>query len=137
MPVDGLVDASSAQAVQPIQFDIGGEDMDGVSTISNLDEEIEDISFVLFIPFRSLLLSLPVSIPPVSVRFPVLISCFQTSCMHLMLCQIFSLLAEYFQLFLIVMADFLILLCNSCQSLHDEEEFFSPRGTMSFKSSTH
>ena len=125
MPVDGLVDAGSAQAVQPIQFDIGGEDMDGVVSISDWDEEIEDVSFILLIPLGSLCLPLPVGIPPVGILFPMFIGCFQVSCVHLALCQLLPLLLECFELFLIVSADFLIFLCNSCQSLCDEEEFLS------------
>ena len=137
MSVDGLIDASSAQAIQPILFDVGGKDMDGMITISNWDEEVKDVSFILFIPLQSLCLPFPGSIPPVSVSLPVLIGFFQMSHMHLMLCQILSLLAEYFQLFLIVMANFLILLSNSCQSLHNELEFLSSGGAVPFKSSTH
>ena len=134
MLIDGLIDTNSAQAVQSVQLDIGGED---IIAVSNWDEEIEDVSFILFISFWSLCLPLPVSIPPVSVCFPVLIGHFQMSCMHFALCQILSLLAECFQLFLIVMADFLILSRNPCQSLHNEEEFFSAGGTMSFESGAH
>ena len=137
MSIDGLVDADGAQTVQPVQLDIGGKDMDGVVSISDWDEEVKDISFIFFIPLGSLCLSFPVSIPPVSVYFPVLIGCFQMSHVCLMLCQVLSLLLEYFQLFLIVVADFLILLRNSCQSLHDEEEFLSSGGTVSFESSAH
>ena len=137
MLVDGLVDADSAQAIQSIQLDIGGKDMDGVITISDWDEEIEDVSFILFISLGSSCLPLPVSVPSVHVLLPVLIGCFQTSCMCLTLCQILSSLAEYFQLFLIVAANFLILLCHSCQSLHNEEEFQSTWGAVSFESSTH
>ena len=137
MPVDGLIDTNGAQAVQSIQLDIGGKDMDGVIAISDWDEEIKDISFVFLIPFWSSCLLFPVSVPPISVCFPVFVGHFQMSRMHLMLCQVLSSLAEYFQLFLIVVANFLILLCNSCQPLHDEEKFFSSGGTMSFESSTH
>ena len=35
MSVDGLIDAGGAQAVQPVLFDVRGEDMDGTITISN------------------------------------------------------------------------------------------------------
>ena len=111
--------------------------MDGVVAVSDWDEEIEDVSFIFFIPLGSLCLPFPVSVPPVSFRFPVLIGCFQASHMCLALCQILSSLMEYFQLFLIVVADFLVLLRNSCQSLHNEEEFLSSRGTVSFESSAH
>ena len=113
MLVDGLINTDSAQTVQSIQLDIGGKDMDGGIAISDWDEEIKDISFILFIPFWPSCLPFPVSVPPVSVCFPVLIGCFQMSCMCLTLCQVLSSLAEYFQLFLIVAADFLILLHNS------------------------
>ena len=136
MSVDGLIDADGAQAVQPIMFDIGGEDMDGLVAISDWDEKVEDISFVLFIALWSSCLPFPVSIPLVSVHLPVLIGCFQMSCMCLALCQIFSSLAEYFKLFLIVVANFLIFSHNSHQSLCNEEEFLSSRGTVPFKSST-
>ena len=40
MAVDWLTDASSAQAVQAIMFNEGGEDMYGVVTISDWEEEI-------------------------------------------------------------------------------------------------
>ena len=62
MLVDGFINTDSAQAVQSVQLDIGGEDMDGIITIRDWDEEIEDISFILFIPFRSSCLPLPVSV---------------------------------------------------------------------------
>ena len=101
--------------------------MDGVITISNWDEEIEDVSFVFLIALRSLLLLFPVSIPSVCVCFPMLVGCFQMSCVCFVLCQILPSLLEYFKLFLIVVADFLIFLHNSCQSLCNEEEFLPPR----------
>ena len=47
MPVDGLINAGSAQAVQSIRLDVGGKDMDGVITISDWDKEVEDVSFIL------------------------------------------------------------------------------------------
>ena len=125
MPVDGLVDADSAQAVEPIQFDVGGKDMHGVIAIRNWDEEIKDVSFVFFIPFQPLLSSLPIHIPSISVLLPVFVGFFQVSCMHLMLCQVLASLLECFKLFLIVSADFLIFLRNSCQSLRNEEELLS------------
>ena len=125
--VDGLVDAKGAQTVQSIQFDVGSEDMDGMISVSDWDEEIEDVSLVLFVALRSLLLPLPVSAPSVCVHFPMLVGGFQMSRMCFMLCQILPLLLEYFKLFLIIAADFLIFSCNSCQSLRDEEEFLSPR----------
>ena len=137
MLVDGLVDADSAQAVQSILFDEGSKDMDGIVTISDWDEEIRDVSFIFFISLWSSCLPLPVSVPSVCVCLPVLVGCFQMSCMHLTLCQILSLLVEYFQLFLIVVADFLILSCHSCQSLRNEEKFLSTWGAVPFKSSTH
>ena len=135
--VDGFVDANGAQAVQPILFDVGGKDMDGVIAVSDWDKEIKDVSFILFIPLWPSCLPIPVSEPFVIVCLPVLVCFFQVSCMHLTLCQILSSLAEYFQLFLIVVADFLILSCNSCQSLCNEEEFFSSRGAVSFEGSAH
>ena len=96
-------------------------------SISDQDEEVEDISFVLLIALRPLHLSFPVSVLSVHVCFPMLIGCFQTSCMHFAFCQILPLLLEYFKLFLIVMANFLIFSHNSCQSLRYEEEFLSTR----------
>ena len=126
MLIDGLVDPSSAQAVQPIQFDEWGKDVDGVRSISDGDEEVIDISFVLFVSLQSLHLPLPSIISLVHVLLPVFIGCFQTSHMHFAFCQIFPLLLEYFKLFLIVMANFLIFSCNSCQSLHNEKEFLPP-----------
>ena len=134
MLVDGLIDANGSQAVQSILLDKRGKDMDGLVTVSDWDEEIKDISFVLFIPLWSSCLPLPFSIPSVHVHLPVLIDCFQMSHMHLVLCQILSLLVEYFQLFLIVAADFLILSHHSCQSLHDEEKFLSTWGAVPFES---
>ena len=137
MSIDGLVNTDGAQTVQPFLLDIGGEDMDGVITISDWDEEVKDISFIFLIPLQSLCLLVPIGIPPVSVSFPVLVGFFQLSHMCLTLFQILPLLLEYFQLPLVISADFLILACNSSQSLHNEEELFSPRGAMSFKSSAH
>ena len=125
MLVDGLVDTNSAQTVQPVQFDVGGEDMHGVIAISNWDEEIEDISFIFLVSLWSLNLPFPGSVPPVGVFLPVLVGHFQVSCVCLTFGQLISSLLEGFELLLIVMADFLILLCNSCQSLHDEKELFS------------
>ena len=127
MSIDGLIDAGGAQTVQPLQFDIGGKDMDCMVAISDWDEEIEDISFIFFIPLRFLSFSFPLGIPPVSVHFPVLIGCLQVSHMCLMLCQILLSLLENFELFLVVAADFLIFSHNSCQSLHEEEELLSSR----------
>ena len=54
-----------------------------------------------------------------------------------MLCQIFTSLFEYLRLFLIVVANFLVLVHNSSQSLCNEEEFLSTWGPMSFKSGMH
>ena len=125
MPVDRLINADGAQAVEPIQFDVGGKDVHGVIAIRNWDEEIKDVSFVFFIPLWSLFSSLPSCVLSISVLLPVLIGFFQVSCMCLMLCQVLTSLLEYFELFLIVLADFLIFSRNSCQSLHDEEELHS------------
>ena len=135
--VDRLIDADGAQTVQPIQFDIGGKDMHGVIAVSNWDEEVEDIAFVFLITLWSLSLPFPGSIPLLSVFLPVLIGCFQVSCMRLMLGQLVSSLLECFELPLIVMADFLIFLCNSCQPLCDEKELFSTQRPVSLKSSAH
>ena len=137
MLIDGLVNANSSQTVQSFLFDIGGNDMDGVITVSDWDEEVEDISFIFLIPLWSLCLPVPVGIPPISVSFPVLIGFFQPSHMCLTLCQILPLLLEYFQLSLVVLADFLILVHNSSQSLCNEEEFFPFGGAVPFESSAH
>ena len=137
MLVDGFVDANGTQTVQSIQFDVGGEYVHGVVTIGDGDEEVEDVPFVLFIPFRCLSSSLPFCISPVSVFCPVLVGFFQASCIHLMLCQIVTSLFEDLELFLIVTADLLIFSHNSHQSLHNEEEFLPSWCPVSFKSSTH
>ena len=137
MSVDGLVDASGAQAVQPIQLDIGGEDMHDMVAVSDWDEKIEDISFIFFVALWPSTFLLPLHIPLVCVLLPVFIGCFQVSCMCLMLCQIIASLLECLKLFLIVMADFLIFSHNSSQSLHDEEELFSAWCSVSFESSAH
>ena len=137
VPVDGFIDADGTQAVQSIQFDVWGEYMHGVVTVGDRDEEVKDVPFIFFISFWSPTLLLPVSIPPVCVLLPVLVGCFQVSPMRFMLCQILSSLLEYLKLLLVVMADFLILSHNSCQSLHNEEEFLSSGGPVSFESGTH
>ena len=54
-----------------------------------------------------------------------------------MLCQIVTSLFESLKLFLIVMADFLIFVCNFCQSVCDEEELLPAWVPMSFESSMH
>ena len=137
MVVDGLVDTDGAQTVEPIQFDVGGENMHGVIAIRDWDEEIEHISFIFLISFWCLPSSLPLHIPSVGVFRPVLVDFFQTSRMHLVLCQLVALLLEYFELFLVVAANFLIFSHNSRQSLCNEEEFLPTRGPMSFESSMH
>ena len=137
MPVDRLVNADGAQAVEAIQLDIGGKDMHSVVTIGDWDEEIKDISFIFLISLRCLPSSLPLRVPPVSILSPMLVGFFQASRICLMLCQIVALLFEDFELFLIVAADFLILACNSSQSVCNEEEFLSPGISMAFKSSVH
>ena len=137
MPVDGLIDANGAQAVEPVQLDVGGKDMHGVIAVRNWDEEIKDISFIFFISFQCLLSSLPGRILSISVLLPVFIGFFQASCMHLTLCQVLALLFECFELFLVVATNFLIFSCNSCQSLCDEEELLPPWQPVSFKSGAH
>ena len=137
MPVDGFIDANGTQAIQSIHFDIWGKYMHGVVTVGDRDEEVKDIPFIFFISFWSLAFSLPFSVPPVHVLLPVFVGCFQVSCMCLMLCQVFSLLLEYFELFLIVATNLLIFSCNSCQSLRDEEEFLPCRCPMSLESGAH
>ena len=127
MPIDGLIDPGGAQTVQSIQFDEWGEDVDGVSSISDGDEEVIDVSFILFISLRSSCLSLPLIIPSVRVLLPMLVGCFQVSHVHLAFHQISFPLLECFKLFLIVMANLLIFSHNSCQSLHNEEELLPSR----------
>ena len=76
MSIDGLINANSAQAVQSVQFNVGSKDMDGVVSISDWEEEVKDISIILFISLRSPHFSLPVSVSSIHVCFPVLIGCF-------------------------------------------------------------
>ena len=137
VPVDGLVDTDGTQAVEAIQLDIGGEDVHGVVTVRDWDEKIKDVSFVFFIPLRGLPSSLPLCIPLVSVFGPVFVSFLQVSHICLTLCQIVPLFFEHFELFLIVAADFLILVRNSSQSMGNEEELLPPWVSMSFKSGVH
>ena len=111
--------------------------MHGVVTVGDRNEEVKDIPFILLISFWRLPSSLPFCIPSISVFHPVLVGFFQVSHVCLMLCQIFALLLEYLELFLIVTANFLVLARNSSQSLCDEEEFLPTQGPMSFKSSMH
>ena len=111
--------------------------MHGVVTIKDGNEEVKDVPFVLLISFWRLPSSLPFCILSISVFCPVLVGFFQVSCVCLTLCQIFASLFEYLKLFLIVMANFLVLARNSSQSLCDEEEFLPTRGPMSFKSGMH
>ena len=111
--------------------------MHGVVTIGDRNEEVEDIPFVLLISFWHLPSSLPFCILSISVFHPVLVGFFQVSHMCLTLCQIFASLFEYLELFLIVTADFLVLVRNSSQSLCDEEEFLPTQGPMSFESGMH
>ena len=131
VPVDGLVNADGAQAIEAIQFDefdVRGEDVHGLVTVGDRDEKVKHISF------GCLSSPLPLLIPPVGVFGPVFVGFFHASHIHFVLCQIFALLFESFELLLIVMADFLIFVRNSSQSLCDEEEFLSPRVSMSFES---
>ena len=137
MLIDGLVNTSGAQAIQSIQFDVGGKNVHGVVTVRDGNEEVKDVPLVFFIPLWSSTLLLPLSVSLVHVFLPVLVGGFQVSRMCLMLCQIFSSLLEYFKLFLIVVADFLVLARNSCQSLCNEEEFLPFGCPMSFESSAY
>ena len=116
-------------------FDIGGEDMDGVIVISDWDEEIRDVAFIFLISLWPLLLLIPVHEPFIIVSLPVLVGFFKASCICLALCQSFSLLLEYFQLFVVALSDFHILLHNSCQYLGNVEELLSARRFMSFEGS--
>ena len=137
MPVDGLIDSDSAQAVEPIQLDVGGKNMHGVVAIRDWDKEIEDVSFIFLISFWCLTPSLPFCVPSVSIFFPVFVGFFQVSHVHLMLCQVLTSLFEGLELFLIVMANLLIFLHNSHQSLSNEEELLSAWCPVSFEGSTH
>ena len=122
MLVDGLVNADGAQTVQSVQFDVWGKDMHGVVSIRDWNEEIKDVSFIFLIALWPSTLLLPLHVPLVHVFLPMFVGCFQVSRTCLTLCQIFPSLFEYFKLFLIVVADFLIFVHNSCQSLCNEEE---------------
>ena len=137
MPVDGLIDTSGAQAVEAIQLDVGGEDVHGVVTIGDRDEEIKDVSLVFLVPLGCSSFPLPFLIPPVSVFGPMLVGFFHVSHVRLAFFQIVASLLEDLELLLIVMADFLIFACNSCQSMCDEEEFLPSRVPMSFESGVH
>ena len=137
LAADWLTDTGSAQAVQAIVLDEGGKDMYGVISISDWEEEIWDVAFILFIPLWPLLLLVPVSKPFVVVCLPVFIGFLKTSCICLVLCQSLSSLLEYSQLFMVVTTDFFILSHNSCQSLGDVEEFFPAGGAVPFESSTY
>ena len=137
MLIDGLVNTDSAQAVQSIQFDVGGKDMHGVVTIGDRNEEVEEVPFIFFVSFWCLPSPFPFHISLVSIFHPVLVGFFQTSHMCLAFCQIITPLLEYFELLLIVVADFLIFSCNSSQSLCDEEELLPAWCPVSFESGTH
>ena len=137
LSVDWLADAGSAQTVQAIVLDERGKDMDGMIAVSDWDEEIRDIAFILFVLLWTPVLLVPICEPLVTVSFPVFIGLFKVSCIHLALCQSFSSLLKYFQLFMVAATDFFILLCNSCQSLSDMEELFPAWGAVSFKSSAY
>ena len=137
MLVDGFINANGTQTVQSIQFDVGGKYVHGVVTVRDGDEEVEDVPFVLFIPFRHLSSPLPFHISLVSVFCPVLVGFFQASRVCLVLCQIITSLFEDLELFLIVAANLLIFSHNSCQSLHSEEEFLPSWCPVSFESGTH
>ena len=137
MPIDGLVDADGAQAVEPVQLDVWGKDVHGVVTIGNWDKEVKDVSFIFLISLRCLSSPLPFLVPPVGVFSPVLVGFFQVSHIRLAFCQIFAPLLEDLKLFLVIAADFLIFLRNSSQSLCDEEELLSSRGPVSFESGTY
>ena len=137
VPVDGLINANSAQAVEAVQLDVGGKDVHGVVTIGDQNEEIKDVSFIFLISLRCLPSSLPLHVPLVGVFGPVLVGFFQASHICFVFCQIVASLFEDLELFLIVAANFLILVRNSSQSMCNEEEFLPPGIPMSFKSSMH
>ena len=59
MPVDRLTNAGGAQAVQSIELDVGGKDMDDMVTIDDRDEKVKDVSFVFLIPFWPSLFCVP------------------------------------------------------------------------------
>ena len=124
MSVDWLINTSGAQTVQAIVLDERGENMDGMIAVSDWDEEIGDVAFVLFVPLWTSVLLVPICKPLVIVSLPVFVGLFKVSHICFMLCQSFSLLSEYFQLFMVAVTDFSVLLHNSCQSLSDVEELF-------------
>ena len=100
LSVDWLANTGSAQTVQAVVLDERGKDMDGMITISDWDEEIRDIAFILFIPLWTPVLLVPICKPLVTVSLTVFIGLFKVSCVCLVLCQSFSSLLEYFQLFI-------------------------------------
>ena len=111
--------------------------MHGMVTVGDRDKEVKDVPFIFLISFWCLSSPLPFCVPLVSVFCPVFVGFFQVSRMRLMLCQIVSLLFEGLELFLIVVADFLIFSHNSCQSLCNEEEFLPTWCPVSFERGTH
>ena len=137
MPVDGLVDTNSAQAVETIQFDVRGKDMHGVVTVRDRDEKVKDVSFIFLIPFWCPTFPLPLLVPLVSVFGPVFVGFFHVSRICLMFCQFVVSLFEGLELLLIVVANFLIFVHNSSQSVCNEEEFLPPQVPMSFESGVH
>ena len=137
MMVNGLIDTNSAQTVESVQFDVGGKNVHGVIAIRDWDEEVKHVSFIFLISLWHLPSSLPFRVPLVGVFCPVFVGFFQASHVCLAFCQIITPLLEYLNLFLVVMADFLILSCNSSQSLRNEEELLPAWCPVSFESSTH
>ena len=137
LSVDWLTDAGGAQTVQAIVFDERGKNMYGMVAVSDWDEEIGDVTFILFVPLWTPVLLVPISKPLVIVCLPMFIGFFKVSCICLTFCQSFPLLLEYLQLFMVALTDFFVLLHNSCQSLGNMEEFFLAGRAVSFKSSAY
>ena len=54
VPVDRLINANGAQAVEAVQLDVGGEDMHGVVAIRDWNEKVEDVAFIFLISLQCL-----------------------------------------------------------------------------------
>jgi hypothetical protein len=131
--VNGLVHTVRAQAVLSFKFDVGGEDMDGVGTVSNWNKEVGDAPFILLVSLR---LPLVVSVFLeflVMVRFSILVGFFQVSCVLFMLCQSISSFFKGGELCVVGLGVGLVLSSNSSQSSCNEDKLF-PAGTVSFES---
>ena len=52
LPINWFANPSGAEAVQSVMFDVGGEDMYGVITVSDWYEEVRDIAFIFLISLQ-------------------------------------------------------------------------------------